>query len=88
MVKYVKFCYLIFRRLSVNGALQIPFSVTMAVMRLWSVTSNAGLKHFTSADVVGSLKNFSLISSGSLSSIGISAPVGQSRSTVEDGPRT
>ena len=30
-------------RLSVYGGRQIPFSVMMPVMRLWSVTSKAGL---------------------------------------------
>ena len=30
-------------RLWVYGGRQMPFSVTMAVIRLWSVTSNAGL---------------------------------------------
>ena len=33
-------------RLSVYGSRQMPFSVTMAVMRVWSVTSKAGIVAF------------------------------------------
>ena len=66
----------------------MPFSVMMPAMRLWSVTSKLGLKHFTSAGAMGSLYHLLLISSGSRSSTGISFPVGQLRSMVEVGPRT
>ena len=66
----------------------MPPSVTMAEIRLWSVTSKAGSQHLTPAGAMGSRYQRERISSPSRSSMGMSAPVGQSKSIVEVGPST
>ena len=71
-----------------NGGRQIPFSVMMPEIRLWWVTSKAGLKHYTPAGAMGSRYHRERISSGSRCSMGMWSPSGQFRSMVEVGPST
>lgn len=69
---------------SLNGGLQIPFSVIMAVIYWLGVTSKAGLKVTESlgATVTPSMQT---TSSSLLNSIGICSPEERDRSIVEVG---
>lgn len=66
----------------------MPYSVTMAVMREWSVTSNAGLYTSTPAGAMDASYHMWVTSSGGRCSMGMAVPLGQVRSMVEVGATT